>query len=90
MAGRDIIVIGKSLGGVKALTELVHGLPPGLPAALFVVCHSRPTPAAGCRKSSAGTAPAGRPRPGPRAGAARPHLRRPPDQHMLLAPGTVK
>jgi two-component system chemotaxis response regulator CheB len=39
MAGRDIIVIGTSFGGVKALTELVHGLPPGLPAALFIVCH---------------------------------------------------
>ena len=39
MAGRDIIVIGTSFGGVKALTELVHGLPPGPPAALFVVCH---------------------------------------------------
>ena len=39
MAGRDVIVIGASSGGVKALTELAHALPPGLPAAVFVVCH---------------------------------------------------
>ena len=39
MAGRDVIVIGTSTGGVVALTELARALPPGLPAALFVVCH---------------------------------------------------
>ena len=39
MHGRDIIVIGASAGGVEALSRLVQGLPPGLPAALFVVCH---------------------------------------------------
>jgi two-component system chemotaxis response regulator CheB len=42
MTRRDIIVLGASLGGVEALKELVHGLPPGLPAALFVVCHIGP------------------------------------------------
>ena len=43
MAGRDIIVVGTSAGGVEALSRLVAslppGLPPGLPAALFVVLH---------------------------------------------------
>jgi two-component system chemotaxis response regulator CheB len=39
MTRRDIIVLGASLGGVEALKHLVHGLPPGLPAALYVVCH---------------------------------------------------
>jgi len=37
--GHDIVVIGASAGGVEALTQLAGGLPAGLPAALFVVCH---------------------------------------------------
>lgn len=40
MAGRDIIVVGTSAGGVEALTRVVRGLPSGLPASLFVVCHT--------------------------------------------------
>jgi two-component system chemotaxis response regulator CheB len=39
MPVRDIIVIGASAGGVEALREVAAGLPPGLPASLFVVCH---------------------------------------------------
>jgi two-component system chemotaxis response regulator CheB len=39
MPGHDIIVLGTSGGGVEALCRLVGHLPPGLPAALFVVCH---------------------------------------------------
>lgn len=39
MAKRDIIVIGASAGGVQTLAKLVHGLPAGLPASLFIVCH---------------------------------------------------
>jgi len=42
MAGRDIIVVGASTGGVEALTQMVRGLPSGLPASLFVVCHFPP------------------------------------------------
>jgi two-component system chemotaxis response regulator CheB len=39
VAARDIIVVGASAGGVDALIRLVRGLPAGLPASLFVVCH---------------------------------------------------
>ena len=39
MAGHDIIVIGASAGGMEVLKDLVHRLPPDLPAALFVVWH---------------------------------------------------
>jgi two-component system chemotaxis response regulator CheB len=35
----DIIVIGASAGGVEALETLMHDLPAGLPAAVFVVLH---------------------------------------------------
>jgi two-component system, chemotaxis family, protein-glutamate methylesterase/glutaminase len=37
---RDIIVVGASAGGVQAVSELVAGLPPDLPAAVFVVVHT--------------------------------------------------
>src|SRR5689334_14824858 len=40
---RDIIVIGASAGGIQALIELCRGLPPDLPAAVFVVVHTSPT-----------------------------------------------
>ena len=43
MAKRDIVVIGASAGGVEALSALVSLFPPGLPAAVFVVQHIRPT-----------------------------------------------
>ena len=36
---RDIIVIGASAGGLEVLRVLLAGLPPDLPAALFVVVH---------------------------------------------------
>lgn len=39
MVQRDIIVVGASAGGLEVLVQMVRELPPGLPAALFVVCH---------------------------------------------------
>src|SRR5262245_4634571 len=39
MAGRDIIVVGASSGGVQALTTIAGGVPRDLPAAIFVVLH---------------------------------------------------
>ncbi len=40
MALRNIVVIGASAGGVRALRTLVRGLPADLQAALFVVLHT--------------------------------------------------
>jgi two-component system, chemotaxis family, protein-glutamate methylesterase/glutaminase len=42
MFGRDIIVIGASVGGVDALPRLIGSLPADLPASVFVVLHSSP------------------------------------------------
>ncbi len=39
MSGHSIIVVGASAGGVEAIIQLVSGLPPDLPAAIFVVLH---------------------------------------------------
>lgn len=39
MPGHDIIAIGASAGGVEALTRLIKGLPPEIPAAIFIVLH---------------------------------------------------
>lgn len=40
MAGRDVIVIGASAGGVEALTELARRLPRDMPASMLVVVHA--------------------------------------------------
>lgn len=42
---RDIIAIGASSGGIRALKELTAGLPADLPASIFIVLHMLPTAA---------------------------------------------
>jgi two-component system chemotaxis response regulator CheB len=42
MQGHDVIAIGASAGGLAPLKEIVRGLPPDLPAAVFVVIHTHP------------------------------------------------
>jgi two-component system chemotaxis response regulator CheB len=41
-AGKDIIVVGTSAGGIEALKALVGGLPRDLDASLFIVLHAAP------------------------------------------------
>lgn len=87
MASRDVIVIGTSAGGVEVLTELVRGLPAGLPASLFIVCHF-PT---GWRSllpsilSRAGKLLAAHPADGDPFYPGHIYVA-PPDRHLLLAP----
>ena len=91
MVGHDIIVVGASAGGMEALQALVRGLPPDLPAALFVVWHMPP--------HSFGVLPEVLERAGPLR-AVHAHdgdgivsgriYVAPPDQHLLLDPGQVR
>jgi two-component system, chemotaxis family, protein-glutamate methylesterase/glutaminase len=39
---RDLVVVGASAGGVEALRELAHGLPPDFDATMFAVLHIAP------------------------------------------------
>lgn len=39
---RDVIVIGASAGGFEVLKKLVSGLPPDIPASIFIVWHMSP------------------------------------------------
>jgi two-component system chemotaxis response regulator CheB len=41
-ARRDIVVIGASAGGAEAISALLRGLPPDMPASFFVVSHVLP------------------------------------------------
>jgi two-component system chemotaxis response regulator CheB len=91
MAGHDIIVVGTSAGGVEVLSRLVHGLPPGLPAAVLVVCH---VPSVGVSLlpeilSRSGPLLARHPRDGEPVYPGHVYVA-PPDHHLVLEPGCVR
>jgi two-component system chemotaxis response regulator CheB len=87
----DIIVLGASAGGVDALGKVVRGLPPGLPASLFVVCHFPP----GGRSvlphllSRSGPLLAQHAQDGEPTYPGHIYVA-PPDYHLLLTPGHVR
>jgi two-component system chemotaxis response regulator CheB len=87
----DVIVLGASAGGVEALGKVVRGLPPGLPASLFVVCHFPP----GGRSvlpdllSRAGPLLARHAQDGEPTYPGHIYVA-PPDHHLLLTPGHVR
>jgi two-component system chemotaxis response regulator CheB len=88
MAGRDIIVVGASAGGIEALVELAGGLPPAFPASVFIVCHFPP----GGRSvlpeilSRAGPLLASHPVDGDLILPGHIYVA-PPDRHLALGPG---
>jgi two-component system, chemotaxis family, protein-glutamate methylesterase/glutaminase len=91
MAGRDVVVIGASSGGVEALMELAANLPPGLPAAVFVVVHfPEGTPSFLPRiLDRAGPLEALHPEDGESVELGRIYVA-PPDHHLLLEEGRVR
>lgn len=91
MAGRDIIVVGASAGGVEALGRLVRGLPADLPAAIFVVVHFPPhgTSVLPHILSRAGPLPAAHARDRERIEPGRIYVAS-PDLHLLVRRGEVR
>jgi two-component system chemotaxis response regulator CheB len=87
---RDIVVIGASAGGVVALKALVKGLPPDLPAAVFVVVHVAPYLRSTLPEilTKAGPLEAVHAHDG--ESIKRGHIYvAPPDNHLLLASGRI-
>ncbi len=91
MAGRNVIVIGASAGGVETLSSLVAALPPELPAAVLVVVHipAHTTSMLPNILQRRGRMPAVHPNDGTvlREGVI---YVAPPDRHMLLQRGHVR
>src|SRR5687767_8925292 len=91
MAGRDIIVVGASAGGVEALSRLVADLPVDLPAAVFIVLHISPhsgtaLPRILDRRSKLMV---GHPYDGESIEPGRVYVAV-PDHHLIVGPGVVR
>ena len=84
----DIVVIGASSGGVDALLQLVAGLPPDLPAAVFVVLHVEPGFASRLPELLTGRGPlrAKHAMHGEAIVPGRIYIA-PPDNHLMIRPG---
>ena len=91
MAGRDIVTIGASSGGVEALSALVGGLPADLPAALLVVLHSPEGMPSSLPRilSRSGPLEAAHPEDGDGIENGRIYVA-PPGFHMLVEDGVVR
>jgi two-component system, chemotaxis family, protein-glutamate methylesterase/glutaminase len=89
--GHDIVVVGASEGGIEALSVLVAGLPADLPAAVFVVIHSRPGTESRFPEllSRRGPLRARHAIHGEPIVPGRIYVA-PPDDHLLLRPGHVR
>jgi two-component system chemotaxis response regulator CheB len=87
MPHHDIIVIGGSAGGIEALRTLVSGLPPDLPAALFVAVHVPPYSVSRLPEvlSRAGPLPATHAADGESIQPGHIYVA-PPDRHLLVRP----
>lgn len=88
MAGHDIVVIGGSAGGLKALIKICAGLPAGFPASVFVVLHRRRGTPSILPKLLDGAGPLlGREAVDGAAISRGVISVAPPDHHLLLRPG---
>lgn len=91
MSGHDIIVIGTSAGGLKALGAIVGALPAALDAVLLIVQHLEPNKPSILPKilSDVGSLPAVHPADGEEIQPGRVYIA-PPDYHLLLNQGYVR
>src|SRR5262245_14733826 len=91
MAGKDIIVVGASAGGVEALSGLVADLPEDLPAAVFIVLHMGPSSATALPRILARQTklPVDHPRDGEPVRPGRIVVAL-PDRHLMVAAGAVR
>jgi len=89
--GHDIVVIGASAGGIRALTALIAKLQVPLPAALFVVQHIAPDRPSVLPNilNDVGDLLAFHPKDGERISHGRIYVA-PPDHHLLLTRGRVR
>jgi len=91
LAGRDIVTVGASSGGVEALMRVIGGLPGDLPAAVFVVMHfpeSAPS-ALPLILNRVGALEAVRAEDGEPIKSGRIYVA-PPDLHLLVEKGRVR
>ena len=89
-ASRHVIVIGASTGGVEALSTLVSGLSPTLPAAIFVVLHIGNNPSILPEiLTKAGPIPAVHPSTGELIVTGKIYVA-PPDRHLLIEPDRIR
>jgi two-component system chemotaxis response regulator CheB len=91
MSGRDIIVVGASVGGVQALSAIARGLPADLHSAIFVVLHLWPHGRSYLPDilQDAGFLPAAHAQEGEPITPGRIYVA-PPDHHLMIAPGRVR
>ena len=91
MANREIIVIGTSAGGVKALSTIVEQLPKDLNAAIFIVLHISPHQRSNLPEilTRAGNLNTQHPRDGEPIEHGKIYVA-PPDRHLVLEHGRVR
>ncbi len=90
IAGCDVIVLGASAGGVQALCRVIESLPPGFPAAVFVVLHlsAHGRSALPAILERSGCLPASHPAEGEVIQPGRIYVA-PPDRHLAIRDGHV-
>lgn len=91
MPGHDIIVIGTSAGGLKALSTVVSGLPSQINAVLFIVQHLAADMPSILPQilEDVGSLPASHPTDGEKIQIGRIYIA-PPDRHLLVNDGVMR
>jgi two-component system, chemotaxis family, protein-glutamate methylesterase/glutaminase len=88
---RDVIVVGASAGGIRALSAVLGGLPPELPASILAVVHIPPysRSALPLLLSNAGPLPAKAAEDGEKLSRGKVYVA-PPDRHLLVERGRLR